>query len=33
LSRGRDDRLASLIYAGLCVFLVFIAYRAGVTGA
>lgn len=32
LSRGRDDRVASLIYAGLCVFLVFIGYRAGLTG-
>lgn len=32
ISRGRDDRVASLIYAGLCAFLVFIGYRAGVTG-
>ncbi|HSR48571.1 MAG TPA: hypothetical protein VLL77_11380 [Anaerolineales bacterium] len=32
ISRGRDDRTASFIYAGLCAFLVFIGYRAGVTG-
>jgi CDP-diglyceride synthetase len=33
LSRGRDDRTASWVYAGLCLFLFFIGYRAGVTGA
>ena len=32
ISRGRDDRVASFVYAGLCAFLVFIGYRAGVTG-
>jgi CDP-diglyceride synthetase len=33
ISRGRDDRRASLIYGGLCLFLALIGYRAIVTGA
>jgi len=33
LSRGRDDRTASLIYGALCVFLAIAGYRAVVTGA
>jgi hypothetical protein len=32
ISRGRDDRTASFVYAGLCLFLAFIAYRAMITG-
>lgn len=32
ISRGRDDRTASLIYAGLCLFLGFASYRAMITG-
>jgi hypothetical protein len=32
-SKGRDDRTASLIYAGLCLFLAIAGYRAVVTGA
>lgn len=32
ISRGRDDRTASFVYAGLCLFLSFAAYRAMITG-
>jgi CDP-diglyceride synthetase len=32
-SKGRDDRTASLIYAGLCLFLAVAGYRAVLTGA
>jgi CDP-diglyceride synthetase len=32
ISRGRDDKKASLIYGLLCLFLAFAAYRGMVTG-
>ena len=33
ISKGRDDRTASLIYGGLCLFLAIAGYRAVLTGA
>ncbi|HLE23503.1 MAG TPA: hypothetical protein VI701_04270 [Anaerolineales bacterium] len=33
ISRGRDDRTASLVYGGLCLFLAIAGYRAVLTGA
>jgi hypothetical protein len=32
LSRGRDDRAASLVYGVLCLFLAIAGYRAALTG-
>jgi len=32
ISRGRDDKTASLVYGLLCLFLAFAAYRGVVTG-
>lgn len=32
-SKGRDDRTAAFIYAGLCLFLAIAGYRAVLTGA
>jgi hypothetical protein len=31
ISKGRDDRTASLVYGGLCLFLAVIGYRAIIT--
>jgi hypothetical protein len=33
ISKGRDDRTASLVYGGLCLFLAVAGYRAIITGA
>jgi len=32
ISKGRDDRTASLVYGGLCLFLAIAGYRAVITG-